>query len=270
MTIVSTSLQERTIRAFGRQWTAFPENRGYYASVSLLEDICAPLLDVRELTDKRVCEIGSGSGRIVEMLLTAGAANVLAIEPSEAFAVLQENIRHHGSRVQLLRATGEHIPCGANFDFVFSIGVLHHIPEPEPVVQAAFRSLRPGGKLLIWLYGKEGNSLYLSVVRPLRVLTSRLPHRLLWLLACLFDLPLRAYLRLCRVLPLPMHQYLIQVIGRFEPAERRLVIFDQLNPAYARYYSKSEAYQLLEQAGFQDIRLHHRHGYSWTMVGTKP
>lgn len=48
------------------------------------------------------------------------------------------------------------------------------------------------------------------------------------------------------------------------------MIYDQLNPAYAKYYRRDEARALLEDAGFQDVRLHHRHGYSWTVLGTHP
>jgi len=46
--------------------------------------------------------------------------------------------------------------------------------------------------------------------------------------------------------------------------------FDQLNPAEARYYRRAQAMELLEAAGFQDVQLFHRHGYSWTVIGTKP
>jgi len=53
------------------------------------------------------------------------------------------------------------------------------------------------------------------------------------------------------------------------PAKRRVVIYDQLNPAYAKYYTREEARDVLERNGFSEVHLHHRHGYSWTMVGTK-
>jgi hypothetical protein len=46
-------------------------------------------------------------------------------------------------------------------------------------------------------------------------------------------------------------------------------VFDQLNPAYAKYYTKEEAIDLLRSAGFSNIEIHHRHGYSWTIVGER-
>jgi hypothetical protein len=75
------SLQERTIRDFGEQWTAFPDNDGYYASLGLFHDFVSPLLDPESLRGLRVADIGSGTGRIVNMLLDAGAKSVLPSSP---------------------------------------------------------------------------------------------------------------------------------------------------------------------------------------------
>ncbi len=262
-------LQARTIQDFGEQWTRFRENRGYYASVALLEDVVAPLLTLEEIRGRHVAEIGSGTGRIANMLLEAGAAHVLAVEPSDAFEVLRENVARWGDRVSLLRATGEKVPPSGDLDLVFSVGVLHHIPDPEPVVAAACRALRPGGKMFAWVYGREGNGLYLALFGPVRALTRRLPHHGLTALVWALYPALLLYMALCRALPLPLHRYVREVLVRFAPAERRLVIYDQLNPAHARYYSRQEAARLLERAGFEDVRVYRRHGYSYSVIGSK-
>jgi len=204
------------------------------------------------------------------MLLAAGAAHVTAVEPSPAFDVLRENLRAEADRVTLLKLAGDAVPAGLDVDFAFSIGVLHHVPDPDAVVRAAFGALRPGGKMGIWLYGREGNGLYLAVLTPLRAVTRRLPHAALAALVRLVDLPLVAYVALCRVLPLPLGGYMREVVGRLDPAKRRLTVYDQLNPAYAKYYTRDEATSLLTRAGFQDVAVHHRHGYSWSLVCTRP
>jgi SAM-dependent methyltransferase len=73
---------------------------------------------------------------------------------------------------------------------VVSFGVLHHIPEPLPVVRAIYAALRPGGRLFAWLYGREGNGAYLAVAQPLRALTKRLPDPMLDGVVRALDLPL--------------------------------------------------------------------------------
>jgi len=261
---------QQTIADFGQQWTNYRDNTGYYGSLALFQDMFGPLLGPGDLAGRRVLDIGSGTGRIVAMLLAAGAAHVTAVEPSAAFEVLSQNLRPHADRVTFLPIAGEAIPADLDVDFAFSIGVLHHIPDPDAVVRAAFAALRPGGKIGIWLYGREGNGLYLAVLTPLRAVTKRLPHAALAALVRLVDLPLVGYVALCRVLPLPLGGYMREVVGRLDPTKRRLTVYDQLNPAYAKYYTRGEAASLLTRTGFTDVTLHHRHGYSWSVVGTKP
>lgn len=259
----------RTVLDFGQQWVRYQDNDGYYGSVEMLADIFGPLLHVEDIVDRRVAEIGSGTGRIVNMLLAAGTARVLAIEPSAAFAVLRQNTTAHAERVDYLNARGDKIPADGEFDFVLSIGVLHHIEHPESVVAAAYRALRVGGRMLIWLYGREGNEAYLRLIEPLRAITTRLPPRLLSPLCHVFNLGLALYIGLCRFLPLPLRGYCRNVLAKLSWQKRFLVIYDQLNPAVARYYSERDARALLEHAGFKQVQSHHRHGYSWTVIGTR-
>ncbi len=265
------SLQQKTIADFGEQWTTYVDNSGYYGSAEFFNDVFAPFLTLDAVRDKVVAEIGAGTGRFVNLMLEAGAAKVVAVEPSAAVTVLRQNIApKHASRLEIVHATGDAIPGTDRFEFIFSIGVLHHVPDPAPVCQAAFRALRPGGTMGIGLYGREGNRAYLALVEPLRWLTRRLPHRLLAALVWMMGWGLDAYIALSAVLPLPLRDYARRVLAPLTRDKRRLVIYDQLNPAYAKYYRRDEAEALLQLAGFTRVRLHHRHGYSWTVVGEKP
>lgn len=263
-------LTAETINDFGEQWTNYRDNPGYYGSTELLADLFGPLLDLKSLQGQRVADIGSGTGRIVNMLLNAGAEHVVALEPSEAFGVLQDNTRERARQITYIKARGEALPPGLGLDLVTSLGVLHHIPDPAPVVKAMFDSLRPGGKALIWLYGREGNEAYLRFAEPIRAVTKRLPHSMLMGLCTVLNALLGLYILLCKHIPLPMHRYMRSVLARFSWPVRKITIYDQLNPAYAKYYNQGEAIELLAKGGFSDVAAWHRHGYSWTVVGTKP
>jgi SAM-dependent methyltransferase len=263
------SLGERTVRDFGQQWTAFTENEGYYGSIELFNDLITPLLTSDDFRGRSVADIGSGTGRIVRMLAQAGARRIVAVEPSAAIGPLRANTSDLGDRLQILHATGDELPAGLDLDYVVSFGVLHHIPDPAPVVAAAHAALRPGGRLFVWLYGQEGNEHYLRFVLPLRRLTGRLGHRGVSALSRVLRPPLAAYAWLCHYMPLPMQHYMVDHVAKLSPDVQRLTIYDQLNPAYARYYTHDEAIALLRDAGFVDVRAYHRHGYSWSVVGTK-
>jgi len=261
---------KRTITDFGDQWSRYQDSGGWYGSQEMLADIFGPLLTLNDIRDKYVAEIGSGSGRIVNMLIMSDVKHIVAIEPSNAFPVLQRNTKAYGGRVECLHLRGDRIPQDRGFDYVFSIGVLHHIEDPAPSVKAAYGSLKSGGKMLIWIYGREGNETYLKFVEPMRRLTSRLSAPVLAILCHLINLWLAVYIGLCRLFPLPLHSYVNNVLVKLSWRKRHLIIYDQLNPTVAHYYHEGEARELLEQAGFQQVRLHHRHGYSWTVIGTKP
>lgn len=271
MTTSGNDLRDATIEDFGDQWQRYQDNDGYYGSVELLADIIEPLITLEALRGLRVAEIGAGTGRIVNMLLDAGVDEVVALEPSEAFDVLRRNTEERSDQVRCLRAPGEELPTDNDFDLIVSIGVLHHIPDPLPVLTTARKALKPGGHMLAWVYGAEGNEAYLRFVLPLRHITARLPHRPLSALSEALGFALDGYLFLCRQerVKLPLHQYMNSYLAKLTGKNRRLVIYDQLKPAYARYYRREELVELFEQAGFEDIALHHRHGYSWTIVGRR-
>lgn len=66
-----------------------------------------------------------------------------------------------------------------------------------------------------------------------------------------------------------MHAYMNNVLAKWTPMIRFVAIYDQLNPAYAKYYTQSEVKNLLERNGFLNVSLYHRHEYSWTAIGRK-
>lgn len=259
---------QKTIADFGDQWTTYTENEGYYASQEMLHDILGPLLDPKALEGQACAEVGAGTGRISSMLLNSGAGHVTAIEPSRAISVLEKNMARYKDRVTVVGDSGETFDL-RDLDYIFSIGVLHHIPDPAPTVRRMHDALKPDGTAVIWLYGREGNKAYLTLVEPLRWLTRKLPVRVNAALAALLYVPLAAYIALCRFLPLPMRHYMRNVLAPIGGKAIRLVIIDQLNPMWAKYYTGEEARRLLEAVGFVDVQLYHRHGYSWTAVGRR-
>ena len=266
----SSAVGERTIHDFGEQWVHYGDNDGFYGSTELFADIIGPLLSREDFAGRRVAEIGSGAGRIVAMMLECGAAHVVAVEPSDGYFVAQRNLARYGDRVTFLHGRGEDIPRDPPFDLIVSVGVLQFVPDPKPVVDAAFSALRPSGQFFVWLYAREGTAVYRGLVHALRVMGRILPHRALAAMVRGIDLALVCYMALCRVVPLPLHDYLENVVGRFTPEKRRLVIYDQLNPTHVHYHSREEAERLLTASGFVDVRLHHRRRYSWSVVGRKP
>ncbi len=260
----------KTISDFGEQWAFHQGNAGYYVSVELLQDMFGPLLMTADIAGSKCGDIGSGTGRIVRMLLAAGAKHVVAVEPSDGVEQLRSNTADVAEHVEIIHGPGEDLPANGDLDYVTSIGVLQFIPDPDPVVSAAYEALKPGGRFLIWVYSVEGMRLFVLIISALRAVSTRLPHAVLSGICEVLTTALDLYIGVCRWLPLPLRSYARGTLAKVSRDVRKVTIYDQLNPTYVQYHTRKEVEALLSRAGFTDIQLYHRRNYSWSAIGTKP
>ncbi len=259
----------RTIADFGEQWTRFDNKEGYLGSVEQLSEQISPFFKTSDLAGLLIADVGAGTGRVAAQLVKAGAGEVVALEPSDAFERLRAVAAEHPGQITPLRLAAVQIPP-RGFDLVVCFGVLHHIPDPDTALRAFLHALRPGGQALIWVYGAEGNGAYLALASPLRVLTKRLPAPCLDAVVWALYPGLRVYMAIARVVPVPLHRYIRGVLSKLSRQHIRLTIYDQLNPHHARYYRREEILAEFAAAGFVQIESAHKNGYSWLVRGRRP
>ena len=160
-----------SLNDFENQFAIDQKIDGYWGSSELLRDIVYPFkLDL--IKNKIIAEIGAGSGRIVKQLSSFLPKKIYAIEPSKAIEVAKKNIKDSEVEVLFKKIPGQMINFKNEIDYIFSLGVIHHIPEAEKVCKKIYDSLKPQGKFIVWLYGKEGNELYLFIFNNLRKITN--------------------------------------------------------------------------------------------------
>jgi SAM-dependent methyltransferase len=262
---------KKTIDDFGNQWSIHGRlESGHWTSKEMFDDHFGELFNPREITGKRVADIGSGSGRIVKMIDIYRPSKLYGIEPSHGFSILRENTKDI-KNLELLNTRGEDFNVG-DLDLIFSLGVIHHIKNPLPTLMNANQNLKSGGKLVIWLYGYEGNEFYVLLQKLLRPFIRLLPDKVLNLVSGFLSKFVTLYyfmLKKLHVRNFPLKEYLEKVFIPCGKLERKYITFDQLNPLYAKYYKKNEVISLLLSAGFRDVEVFHRHEYSWTAIGTK-
>jgi SAM-dependent methyltransferase len=264
----ATKPAETSVDDFSVQWANFYQNDGYYASEELLRDYLEPFVQLEDLRGCTVAEVGCGNGRFIR-LLAGYAERVIAVEPGDGIHNTREYCKGLDN-VEFVHAEVYELPELPQLDHVFCIGVLHHMPDSAKALEIMKGLLRPGGHALIWVYGQEGNELYLAVFGPIRKITQKLPYAVLRGISTGLALPLKAYIGACRILPLPMRSYMRRVLAPLDFKGLVLNIYDQLNPKIAYYWTREEIGGLMEGAGFEDLKLHHRHGYSWTAFGRRP
>ena len=257
-----------SINDFGKQFKYHDEIDDYWGSLEMLKDIVKPF-DLNLVKNKIICELGVGSGRILKNLIKLSPKKIYAIDPSEAIEIAKKN--NEGSEVEILfkKISGQMINFKNEIDYIFSLGVIHHIPEAEIVCKKIYESLKPKGKFVIWLYGKEGNELYLFIFNNLRKITRFMPDKLLNLFSIFLNLLLSVYIFLCKYLNLPLRIYILNVIKKCSFEKRKYIIFDQLNPSYSKYYTRKDVVTLLSKSGFNKFEIVNRHQYSWTAIAEK-
>jgi len=167
-----------------------------------------------------------------------------------------------GTRVE--RCNLYELPHEEAFDLVFSIGVIHHLEHPRRALERLVRALRPGGTLLVWVYGRDGLGPWAALVRALLPILRRFPPRVVHTLAYAFSLPIWLGLRL----PLRWSGYLAQARA-FPFAHLHKIVFDQLLPDIARYYRRDELEMLFAGLPLARVAIHANRGYSWTIVCEK-
>ncbi len=103
------------------------------------------------VSGRSVLDLGAGTGIASYAFATAGARQVIALEPDPSDVVGQGAIRCLGRAdvIQIIEAWGEKLPFpDGELDLVYARQVLHHARALESLVAECARVLRPGGLLL--------------------------------------------------------------------------------------------------------------------------
>lgn len=207
-------------------------------------------LTPKDLEGKLVLDAGVGAGRYSEVVSRWGA-EVVGVDLGLAVDAAQKNLASR-TNVHLAQADIFQLPFAPeSFDVIFSIGVLHHTPDPRAAFQKLVPLLKPGGTIVIWVYGKAMVHAFAGA-EWLRKLTTKLPLRMNYLLS---------------TVAIPLH-YLsgVPVLGYFIKSffpcsthsywrERWLDTFDYLTPRYQWKFTYPKVFGWFKDAGLEEIEL---------------
>jgi SAM-dependent methyltransferase len=219
-----------------------------------------------EWRDKVVLDVGCGMGRNSYWPLTYGARECVSIDVDQSSLHSARRTLAAFPNARVMEMSAYEIAFTDHFDLVYSIGVIHHLAEPAIALHSMANAARPGGRVLIWVYGSENNRWIVRMLDPLRkTLFSKLPidvvHHLSTYPAALLWVGLR--LGVGRI------EY-FNLIRKMRFSHLRSIVFDQMLPKIAHYWPRDTVEQMMREAGLTDVRLAWVNEMSWSAIGTKP
>lgn len=237
-------VSDEHLKSFGDQWTTYEvahddEDRETFRAKTGMS------LD--KLKGLRVLDAGCGGGRYSKICGEAGAT-VLGADHSRAVDKAMQ-LCSHLNDVRFVQADLKKLPLKPeSYDFVFSIGVMHHDADTRTVFDAVANLVKPGGRYSVWLYRR--NQWWQEMINSgLRMLTTRLPSPVL-----------KPFCHLGAILGgIPIVNRILNKIVNFSahPSYENRVCdtFDWWAPEYQYHHTEDELLTWFREAGFVDAKV---------------
>ena len=121
---------------------------------------------LESLQGKRVLDVGCGGGLLSEGMAARGA-QVTGIDMGEApLSVAKLHLYETGLEVDYRQITAEQMASEhpASFDIVTCLEMLEHVPQPDSVISACARMVKPGGLVVFSTLNRNPKSYLLAII----------------------------------------------------------------------------------------------------------
>ena len=272
-----SNIDLKTVEGFGDEWVRFDQSKLSEAELLRRFKQYFSIFPFEYLSNKSIgFDMGCGSGRWAK-LIAPQVGMLHCIDPSSALKVAKKNLKKY-SNCTFHNASVDCLPMKDNsMDFGYSLGVLHHIPNPTQGLQKCIEKLKPGAPFLLYFYyAFDDRPLWFkfiwSLSNFLRICISRLPHFARYivsqLIAILIYLPL-AYISLIlekvgfNVKNIPLSFY-----RNTSFYSMRTDALDRFGTRLEHRYSKKQIKQMMEDSGLENISFSSNMPY-WCSLGFK-
>ena len=148
----SRNFDRNTVEGFGYEWNRFDQSVPSDQEQAEIFNKYFSVFPWRSVSrGAEGFDLGCGSGRWAK-LVAPRVGRLHCIDPSAAIEVARRNLAEYDN-CEFHRAAVDAMPLeDGSMDFGYSLGVLHHVPDPQAGLQACVRKLKPGAPFLVYLY----------------------------------------------------------------------------------------------------------------------
>jgi len=265
-----------TAENFGWQWTHFTQENEQYADQFLgwMQPVTRDFFE-----GKIVLEGGCGKGRHTKLAAEWGAKEVVGIDLGDGVESAYAATRHLPN-VHIVQCDIYKLPFTRKFDYAFSVGVLHHTPDPKRAFVSLAGKVKKGGHISAWVYGAENNEWITKYVDPVREgFTSKISQPMLYQLSKLPTLSVflttKLVYRPANIVAKPVAKRLfyndyLNHLGTFGWREQHNIVFDHLVAPTAFYVSKEDFVSWWEEIKAKDVEIIWHNQNSWCGFGKLP
>jgi SAM-dependent methyltransferase len=264
-----------TAENFGWQWRHFTQKDELYD-----EQFLAWIAPVRPefFRNKLVVEGGCGKGRHTQLVAQWGAREVIGVDLSAAVETAFANTRSL-ENAHIIQADIYQLPLAREFDYGFSVGVLHHLPDPKAGFISLASKIKHDGHLSAWVYGAENNEWILKWVNPMRKrVTSRLnkqallqlskiPTALVYAATKMVYGPLNRSASGASLAQRLFYNDYLNAISKFGWREQHTIVFDHLVAPTSHYISREEFETWWHAVGATEVSIEWHNKNSWRGFG---
>jgi len=265
-------LKAQTMSSFGYEWNEFST----YDAQNFLE-LVYPITK-EYFSGKLGLDCGCGAGRHTKEAVSYGA-EMVAMDLSWAVdAAYQKNLPT--ARAMVIQCDVFNMPLiKDSFQFIYSLGVLHHTTNPPKSFDSLVPLLAPGGGIMVWIYSNT-RTVTRFLLKVVRMVTLRLPNVVIkWLsfgAACLdygiFVWPykvLRNVPGLGNLLDL-IAPPRVKGYAKYDFHVSYTDWFDRLSYPCVHYYSGEQVREWYERNGLKDLAISPTGPFAWRGFGVKP
>ena len=263
--------QKKTAESFAYEWKYIYKENDYEKNNFF--HFLSPFLKEENLKGQKTLDIGCGSGRFTKWAALSGTEVSFGSDLGETVEVAYEMTKGFPN-VCIIQADIYHMPFSETFDIAYSIGVLHHLPKPQDGFSRLPKTLKIGGKMLIWVYNRRNNARAIYFYEPLRDLLKKLPKPVLFKFCYIPGFGVHLINMLTHILNWYGFKKLAKKVpfsyyANFPFNMKLNDAFDVLATPKSNYYYVEEIKQWFADAKLQDIRAYEHSEAGITCIGTR-